>query len=453
MKSRSFNKEGNAKRLDIYFIVNVISPVLLFVLFWLVATDYYSSWKEELVLKLDSYAESLAYPVWTYDYRVIEKLTRVISQSAHITGVFVYDDKKRELGSFDESYVPSILEQVLGVRIQNRNINLFYADTFVGNANFRYTDSTPRIFLFYISLIFVGMYLILFLLVKNLKKNEHLKALVNELNEMNNELEIAFNELEEAQNKIVNSEKMAALGKLMVNIAHDVNTPSGIIYSSLTEQHKLLSDVKEKFDKDELTEEEFKEFLNTMFELNDMMMRNSRRIIELVQSLKRVAMNEMVQSYANVNLKALVTDVLNSLHPRLRKTKIKVVADIDDNLNVYTVPGAIAQILMNLIDNAIVHAFEYDNPGEIRIEMKTITSGNNKELMFVFADNGKGIEPEIQKRIFDPFFTTDPKSGSGLGLSIVHQLVFEVLGGTIEVQSELGKGTKFVIRLPIKEGN
>ncbi len=438
-------------KVEIHLIVSIISPIILFAIFWLVSTNYYSAWKRELFLRLDSYAESLSYPVWTYDHQEIEKLTRVITQSAGITGVFVYDDKKRELGSFDESYVPGILEQVLGVRVYNRNVNLFYAETFVGSTNFRYTDSAPRLFLFYISLIFIGMYFILLLLIKNLKKNEHLKALVKELNEMNNELEIAFNELEEAQNKIINSEKMAALGKLMVNIAHDVNTPSGIIYSSLTEQHKILSDIKEKFEKDELTEEEFKEYLNTMFELNDMMVRNSRRIIDLVQSLKRVAMNEMVQSYANVDLKSLVTDVLNSLHPKLRKTQINVVTDIEENLTVYTIPGAIAQILMNLIDNAIVHAFEYDNPGEIRIEMKTVTSGNNKELMFVFADNGKGIEPEIQKRIFEPFFTTDPKSGSGLGLSIVYQLVYEVLGGTIVVESMVGKGTKFIIRIPLRE--
>ncbi|MFN4199959.1 HAMP domain-containing histidine kinase [Fervidobacterium riparium] len=440
-------------KVEIHLIVSIISPMILFAIFLLVSTNHYSSWKRELFLRLDYYAETLSYPVWTYDNRVIDKLTRVITQSADITGVFVYDDKRRELGSSDESYVPNILEQVLGVRLHNKNINLFYADTFVGSVSFRYTDSVPRVFLFYISLIFLGMYFILILLMKNLKKNEQLKELVEELNEMNNELELAFNELEEAQNKIINSEKMAALGKLMVNIAHDVNTPSGIIYSSLTEQHKILSDIKDKFEKDELTEEEFKDCLNTMFELNDMMVRNSRRIIELVQSLKRVAMNEMVQSYANVDLKLLVTDVLNSLHPKLRKTKINVVTDIEENLTIYTIPGAITQILMNLIDNAIVHAFEYDNPGEIRIEMKTITSGNNKELMFVFADNGKGIEPEIQKRIFEPFFTTDQKSGSGLGLSIVYQLVSEVLGGTIEVQSELWRGTKFIITLPIKEGN
>jgi len=92
-------------------------------------------------------------------------------------------------------------------------------------------------------------------------------------------------------------------------------------------------------------------------------------------------MNEMTQTWSEVNVKSLVNDVLNAMHPRLRKTKIEVITEVDDNLAAYTVPGAIAQILMNLIDNAIVHAFEYDNPGKIVIKFEKVKSRNGEEYL------------------------------------------------------------------------
>jgi len=120
------------------------------------------------------------------------------------------------------------------------------------------------------------LYIVSALLILNMKKNKKLAVMVNELNELNAELEMAFNELEETQNKIINAEKMAALGKLMVNIAHDINTPAGIIYSSLTEQQNRIDSIVKKFQSDQLTEEDFKDCLDTISELNQIMLRNAK---------------------------------------------------------------------------------------------------------------------------------------------------------------------------------
>jgi len=273
--------------------------------------------------------------------------------------------------------------------------------------------------------------------------------MVEELNEMNNELEVAFNELEEAQSKIINAEKMAALGKMIVNIAHDVNTPAGVIYSSLTEVEHTLNDMKNKFFSEELTESDFLDKVDVLTQLTEIMTRNIRRIIDLVQSLKRVAMSEMVESYSSVNLKALVEDVVRAIYPKLRESSVQIHTEIPDDLVVHTIPGALAQVLINLIDNALTHAFEENAEGTILIKAeRIITDGNKKVLKIIFADNGKGMDEKTKKHAFEPFFTTNPDIGTGLGLSIVYTLVVEKLGGEIELESSLGTGTRIIIKIP-----
>jgi len=435
---------------SLYIFLNIAGLITIVFLYTWFASSYYKSWNAQIEGYTKSFAESLAYPSWTYDKRVIEQLTSVMIQKRDITMISVYDDKGNKIVMLDKKVSPMLFDYLFGTKYHTKTYSLHYADTYVGSVTFVYNDSEPRKFLTVAGVGAGVLYIVFVLFLMNLKKNDKLKMLINELNDANSELELAFDELEEAQSKIINSEKMAALGKLIVNIAHDVNTPAGIIYSSLTEQQNRLNAVREKFESDNLSEEEFIDCLNTISQLTEIMLRNSRRITELVQSLKRVAMNEMVQTFSDVNIKSLTNDVLNALYPKLRKTKIEVVLEVEDGLVVRTIPGAIAQILMNLIDNAIVHAFEYDNPGRINIKFEKIKEKNEKEyLVLMFSDNGKGMDSETQKRAFEPFFTTEPHSGTGLGLSIVYNLVVEVLGGDIRLESDIGKGTTFTIKIPV----
>ena len=449
---RDKNKKGKTDR--IYLVINIVILVIITILFVWYATNYYSSWKKQMETFMKNVAVSLSYPAWTYDKRVIEQLAAVVIEKEEIVSVVIYDDKNDKLAVKEKESKLTTFDLLFGTKRFVRVFSLIYADTYVGKVIFTYTDNSARKFLVVTGTGAVLFYIVSFLLASNVKKNKELAAMVDELNELNAELEAAFNELEETQNKIINAEKMAALGKLMVNIAHDINTPAGIIYSSLTEQQNRLDNVVKKFQSDQLTEEDFKDCLDTISELNQIMLRNAKRIIELVQSLKRTAMNEMTQTWSEVNVKSLVNDVLNAMHPRLRKTKIEVVTEVDDNLVAYTVPGAIAQILMNLIDNAIVHAFEYDNPGKIVIKFEKVMSRNKEEyLQLTFSDNGKGMDEETKKRAFEPFYTTDKENGTGLGLSIVYNLVVDMLGGDIELESEIGKGTTLRIKIPLTKKN
>mgnify|MGYP001627120651 FL=1 len=444
--------KGTASR--IYLVVNFVILILITILFTWHATRYYSDWNNGLESFMKNMAVSLSYPAWTYDKRVIEQITAVMIEKDEIISVVVYDDKNNKLVVKEKKLNLTTTDLLFGTKRLDRIYSLIYADTYVGKVIFTYIDRSARTFLVVSGIGAALLYIVSALLILNMKKNKKLAVMVNELNELNAELEMAFNELEETQNKIINAEKMAALGKLMVNIAHDINTPAGIIYSSLTEQQNRIDSIVKKFQSDQLTEEDFKDCLDTISELNQIMLRNAKRIIELVQSLKRTAMNEMTQTWSEVNVKSLVNDVLNAMHPRLRKTKIEVITEVDDNLAAYTVPGAIAQILMNLIDNAIVHAFEYDNPGKIVIKFEKVKSRNGEEyLQLTFSDNGKGMDEETKKRAFEPFYTTDKENGTGLGLSIVYNLVVDVLGGDIELESEIGKGTTLRIKIPLTKKN
>jgi len=396
---------------------------------------------------MDSFAQSLSYPAWTLNDGLVKYIVSPMIRVDDLLSIRVMDDRGNELAYIDDNKnVGSVLDKVLNIRKRTRTVELYYKGLFAGRVEFYYYYWTSTVLLFQIAIILVFLYLFIYMFLMNLQKNKALEETTKELNEANAELELALNELEETQQRVVNSEKMAALGKLMVNIAHDVNTPTGIIYSSATELLDKYALVNEKYAKDELTEDEFRNYLEITGQVLDIIIRNSQKIKELVQSLKRVAMQEVTETFSDINFKELTEDVLRTLHPKLRKTRIEVITNIPDSLVIHTVPGAWAQIFMNLIDNSITHGFGYDNPGRIEINAKV----SSDVLIVEYKDNGKGMDEETKRKAFEPFFTTDEVHGSGLGLSITYQLVAELLGGDILLESQKGKGVKFIMRIPIK---
>ena len=430
-----------------FVLYNIIVLLIMIVAYISFSVNYISSWKESLFQVTDSFAQSLSYPVWTLNDGLVKYIVSPMIRVEDLLSIRVMDDRGNELAYIDDNKnVGSVLDKVLNIRKRTRTVELYYKGLFAGRVEFYYYYWTSTVLLFQIAIILVFLYLFIYMFLMNLQKNKALEETTKELNEANAELELALNELEETQQRVVNSEKMAALGKLMVNIAHDVNTPTGIIYSSATELLDKYALVNEKYAKDELTEDEFRNYLEITGQVLDIIIRNSQKIKELVQSLKRVAMQEVTETFSDINFKELTEDVLRTLHPKLRKTRIEVITNIPDSLVIHTVPGAWAQIFMNLIDNSITHGFGYDNPGRIEINAKV----SSDVLIVEYKDNGKGMDEETKRKAFEPFFTTDEVHGSGLGLSITYQLVVELLGGDILLESQKGKGVKFIMRIPIK---
>ena len=147
-------------------------------------------------------------------------------------------------------------------------------------------------------------------------------------------------------------------------------------------------------------------------------------------------------------LSDLANEILLVLVPTFKKSGITVRQEIPGGIRMLSYPGPFGQVLINLINNGLAHAFEGRAEGEIVISASTI---GDDGVCIVVADNGAGIAPENMGRIYDPFFTTKlGRGGSGLGLNIVYNIVYGVLRGKIEVESALGAGTRFILTLPLR---
>ena len=163
---------------------------------------------------------------------------------------------------------------------------------------------------------------------------------------------------------------------------------------------------------------------------------NLQRAADLVQSFKQVAVDQSHGLRRRVRFGHYLSEVLMSLAPLYKRTHHTVNLHIAEEIEGDVHAGAIAQILGNLIQNAITHAFVEDKPGQISLTLRRLSS---TDLELVISDNGRGMTTEERARIFEPFFTTRRgQGGSGLGMHIVHNLVTELLKGTISVQSQPG---------------
>jgi signal transduction histidine kinase len=169
---------------------------------------------------------------------------------------------------------------------------------------------------------------------------------------------------------------------------------------------------------------------------------------ELVRSFKQVTVDQTSEQRRVFNLAEVLKEMLVTMGPTLKKTPHFVITELDESISLNSYPGPICRVVVNLLTNAISHAFEEGEFGIIQI--KSQTEGPQHCVISV-VDNGRGIPIEHIKRVFEPFFTTRlGQGGSGLGLSIAYNNVVGLLGGTITLDSTPGKGCEFHVRLPMK---
>jgi signal transduction histidine kinase len=174
---------------------------------------------------------------------------------------------------------------------------------------------------------------------------------------------------------------------------------------------------------------------------------NLSRAIDLVYSFKQVAADQASGERRQFDLRTWLDELLTSLGPVLRKSGHDVRVDCPPDVTLDTYPGSLAQVLTNLVMNAIVHAYQPGKTGQLTILARPL---GGRMVRLTFADDGRGIAPEHIGKIFDPFFTTSrDRGGTGLGLHIVYNLVTAKLQGGIDVDSTPGKGTRFTIDLPL----
>lgn len=280
--------------------------------------------------------------------------------------------------------------------------------------------------------------------------NEELEQRVEQRTEQltitNKQLQNSLRQLQQAQEQLVESEKMASLGSLVAGVAHEINTPIGVGVTAASYLQTSIEENNKLFTEGSLTQNDFKNFMASTIEASGIILSNLQRAANLINSFKQVAVDQSTDERRSFNVKKYFQEILQSLHPELKKTSIKTILNSPDDMEIYNTPGVFYQIITNLVMNSLIHAFDPSAQGSITITLD-YTDENNIQLCY--TDNGKGISKENLKKVFEPFFSTNRHGGgSGLGMHIVYNLVTQKLGGTIQCRSEPGKGIEFLIIFP-----
>jgi len=281
--------------------------------------------------------------------------------------------------------------------------------------------------------------------------NEELESRVEkrteDLTRANIELRDTLQKLTLMQRQLLESEKMAVLGALVAGVAHEINTPLGVTVTAASHLQEETARVARLMGEGVLTRNDLQGFETTVRESADMILRNLRRADRLVKSFKLVAVDQSSEERRTIELGAYLNEILASLTPVLKKVPHKIRVDCPIPISVSTFPGALYQIISNLLMNSVTHGFDPGKPGEITITARA--AGDRMHLEY--RDNGKGMTDAVRAQIFDPFFTTRRgQGGSGLGMHVVYNLVTQLLKGSIRVESAPQAGTKFEIDLPLE---
>ena len=269
----------------------------------------------------------------------------------------------------------------------------------------------------------------------------------DELRNSKEKAESALLELNAAQQNLIDAERLAALGGLVAGVAHEVNNPIGIsltVASSFARRTEMFE--AELRSDGRLRRSQLEEFVRTSRDAAQQLVANLHRAGELIQSFKQVAVDRSHAERRQFGLSEATDQIIASLRPVLKKAAIVLSVDVPEGLVIDGYPGSYGQILTNLFLNAANHAFPDGSSGTISISARPRGSD---DVEIIFADNGAGMTPDVQRQAFDPFFTTRRnEGGTGLGLHIVYNLVTQQLGGRMMLDSRLGQGTTFRIIMP-----
>ncbi len=255
----------------------------------------------------------------------------------------------------------------------------------------------------------------------------------------------ALEDLRATQDRLVQEEKLASLGRLVSGVAHELNTPLGVAITTSTFLTEEMGGLSGQVEAKALTRTALSDFLATGREAMGVLQANLQRAARLVQSFKQVSAEEYAGPKQRQRLSTLVAEAAAPLQPRFREAAITFHIDGQKDLTALVQPGAMVNVLTNLMLNALQHAWPPGKGGNLTVTLSSI----GDTAIITIADNGAGMEEAVRVKAFDPFFTTSREhGGTGLGLHIVHNLVAGPLSGTIILETAPGLGSRFVITLP-----
>jgi PAS domain S-box-containing protein len=258
--------------------------------------------------------------------------------------------------------------------------------------------------------------------------------------------ETALQHLKETQHSLIEAEKLAALGRLVAGVAHEINNPVGTSLTVASALERKTAMIATEMAQGTLRRSSLLEFLETSREASLQLVANLNRAAELIQSFKQVATDRNQSNQRTFDLGDLTEQIVLSLRPGLGEKNLTLKVECQRGLTMISYPGPYGQVLTNLFLNSVTHAFADGKEGSI--DIKVVAAGKD-HVEILFSDDGCGMSADDRRKAFDPFFTTRRDQGStGLGLHIVHSLVTNYLGGRLHLDSEPGEGTRVRLVLP-----
>lgn len=276
------------------------------------------------------------------------------------------------------------------------------------------------------------------------ERTMELYAMNEELTAMNIELNDTLENLQLAQKQLIESEKIAALGSLVAGVSHEINTPVGVSLTAASYLDSVNKNIVELIYNSKLTKKELIDYVDSVKETTEILNINLERAVKLIQSFKDIAVDRSTDKLKEIYLKDYINTIILSLKHEYKNKNIVFKVDCDDTLKIKTYPGEFSQVITNLIMNSLIHGFKNKTRGSIIIAVYN----DIDSIKLEFEDDGAGIQSDLLPKIFNPFFTTNRGGGStGLGLSVVYNILKSKLEGDIECISSLDNGTKFTIRI------
>ena len=259
------------------------------------------------------------------------------------------------------------------------------------------------------------------------------------------ELEATLEQLRESQQSLASSEARATMSTLVAGLSHEMGTPLGNSVIAANTVSSGTRDFRHLLGEGGIKRSDLHQFIDLVEQGADIIAGNLGRANALMKNFRQVAADQASEQRRTFDLAQAVREILQTLSPTLKRHPHRITVDIADGIAMDSLPGPLGQILINLINNAYLHAFDGMAQGDLVIRAQAQGDWVEMEV----RDNGRGIPQENLKKMFEPFFSTKiGEGGTGLGMAIVQNLLTKTLGGSIDVQSTVGQGTAFMLRFP-----
>ncbi|MGK0289299.1 MAG: signal transduction histidine kinase [bacterium] len=255
-------------------------------------------------------------------------------------------------------------------------------------------------------------------------------------------------EMRTLQEQMIVMKSLSDIKSTVPSFIHDLGTPLGIGITAMSHLSSSLQKLEIQVEQNQLKKSDLSKFIEDTTTSTKIVESNLQRAVELSQRFKSLTIDQVKEGKRKFDVASYIQEIIASLSPKIRHHQAHVELVIPENIEITSYPGNLYQVIANLVTNALVHAFD-QKKGKRKIKIK-IKIESEQVLELSFSDNGGGILEENLNLIYEPFFTTKPNSGgTGLGLNIIQSIVQNKLQGQIICHSVIGKGTTFIIRIPL----